>query len=334
MSVNSIKYSTIAPAVEPSTTYGRIDLTNLPFLQKGLGAEEKSVIKNLEGQVVIITGSNTGIGKATAVVLAKTGATIILACRDHTKALPVVDEIKTLSGNSNIRFMQLDLGDLTSVKEFAEEFHKKYQRLDILVNNAGVGNLLDRKTTKDGFEMQFGVNHLGHFYLTNLVLDLLRDTPKSRVINVSSDFHRNVKMDFDNLQFERNYEMVDAYSHSKLYNILFTRELARRVKDDGIKVVSLSPGVVNTDINRNLKEKWYSRIFLGVLRPIFWLMVPSPERGAQTSLYLSLEEHEKLIDGGYYSDCHKAVESEDANNEEYQRKLWQVSEELIKNANV
>ena len=180
----------------------------------------------LDGKTVIITGANTGIGKETALDLAKRGARVILACRDLDKANTAANEIREASGNSGILVKKLDLASKNSVREFADGIVKGETKLDILINNAGIMCCPCWKT-EDGFDMQFGVNHLGHFLLTNLLIDLLKRSAPSRVVNVSSNAHRG-EIDLDDLNSEKSYSRVGAYSNSKLANILFTRELSRR----------------------------------------------------------------------------------------------------------
>ncbi len=207
-----------------------------------------NITKDLLGQVVIVTGSNTGIGKETARVLARMGASVVLACRDVGKSLPVVEELKKDTNNENIEFIRLDLMDLKSIKDFSEEFKSKYDRLNILINNAGIMAIPDRRETKDGFELQFGTNHLGHFCLTTLLLDLIKKSAPSRIINLSSVASAIGTMNWNDILFEKGYNLSTAYAQSKLANIIFTKELQRRLKNDNVKVMSVHPGVVATDL--------------------------------------------------------------------------------------
>ena len=248
--------------------------------------------KDLTGQVIIITGSSAGIGKETARVLAYMNPTIIMACRSEEKTLPVIEEIQKESLNDKVIFMKLDLGDLKSIKAFTEEFKSKYTTLNVLINNAGVTHS-DRKLTKDGFEAVFGTNHLGHFYLTELLIDVLKKSAPSRIINVSSKLHEGAKMNWEDLMYEKSYSMLPVYNQSKLANVLFSKELQRRYGEYGIKTVSLHPGVIQTELNRDFATKWYGKIFLG----IFNLFSGTALEGAQTTLYCTLEDHEKLQAG-------------------------------------
>ncbi len=188
----------------------------------------------------------------------------------------------------------------------------------------------ERKETKDGFELQFGTNHLGHFYLTTLLLDLIKKTAKSRIINLSSIVSEYVKMDWDNLMFERDYNLSLAYAQSKLANILFTKELQRRLKNDDIKVVAVHPGMVYPELTRYAAEKWYFRAVLSVAGYAFIKAFgKSALQGAQTSLYCALEDFDKLEGGGYYADCKIKKLNPEAWKEENWIKLWEVSEKLI-----
>ena len=207
----------------------------------------------LDGKTVIITGANTGIGLETAVDLAKRNAAkIILACRSVERGEKAAVEVRKRSNNDNVVFCQLDLASLESVRKFAGKILEEEPRIDILINNAGVMALPQRTLTKDGFEMQFGTNHLGHFLLTYLLLDRIKEAPSARIVNVSSSAHRRGKMDFDNLNSEKSYVPWVAYGTSKLANILFTRSLAKRLKGTNVTANSLHPGVINTELARHL----------------------------------------------------------------------------------
>lgn len=205
----------------------------------------------IDDKVVIVTGSNCGIGFATALDLAKRGGKIYLACRSEEKALAALKNIKEQSGNDAIFFMKLDLSSLASVREFSKNFHEKETRLDILINNAGV--LTGGEKTEDGFEVNMGINHLGHFLLTNLLLDLLKASAPSRIIVVASAIHRYGKIDKDNLNAEKSFPgSWKGYGNSKLANILFANELSRKLAGTGVTVNSLCPGAVDTDVTKNL----------------------------------------------------------------------------------
>ena len=205
----------------------------------------------LDGKTVIITGANTGIGKETAIDLAKRNARVILACRSVEKGEKAAVEVRKRSESDNVVFQQLDLASLTSVRQFAARILEEEPRLDILINNAGVIGPQHMKT-EDGFEMQFGVNHLGHFLLTNLLLDRLKEVPSARIVTVSSNAYKNARIDFDDLNSEKSYYMFRTYCNSKLANILFTHSLSECLKGTNVTANVLHPGAVRTDISRHV----------------------------------------------------------------------------------
>ena len=206
----------------------------------------------LDGKTVIITGANTGIGLETAVDLAKRNARVILACRSVERGETAAVEVRKRSGNDNVVFVQLDLASLDSVRKFAAKILEEEPHIDILINNAGVMAIPKRMLTQDGFEMQFGTNHLGHFLLTNLLLDRIKEAPSARIVNVSSKAHIRGNLDFDNLNSEKSYTPWLAYGNSKLANILFTRSLAKRLEGTGVMTNSLHPGLIMTELSRHL----------------------------------------------------------------------------------
>lgn len=311
-------------------TAGAIGVAGLVFGRAYFKGGVCNIKKDLTGQVVIITGANTGIGKETARTLAQMGATVILASRDATKTLAVVEEIKAQNPSGTVEFMKLDLSDLKAVKDFVAEFKSKYQKLNILINNAGVMFIPAKTLTKDGFEMQFGVNHLGHFYLTSLLIDFLKKTAPSRIINLSSKANMFGKINWEDLNAEKGYNMVNAYAQSKLANIIFTKELQRRLGDSNIKAVAVHPGVVATELTRYVGAKWYMKGPIALYDgPMLALFGKTPVQGAQTTLYCALEDHEKLQGGAYYADCKVTSENKAARKEESWKKLWDISEKLI-----
>ncbi|KAK7882706.1 hypothetical protein WMY93_028880 [Mugilogobius chulae] len=282
----------------------------------------------LHGKTAIVTGSNTGIGKATALDLAKRGARVILACRSKERAEAAVYDIRRESGNNQVLFMPLDLSSLQSVRDFAQTFLKTEPRLDFLVNNAGV---VGPGRTRDGFGMEFGVNHLGHFLLTHLLLDRLKQCAPSRIVTVASLVHHIGNIDFalldstkDLVTGERNAAKdLMAYAHSKLCNILFTRELANRLEGTSVSCFSLHPGVVRTELGRNMHPFWE---FL--VRPISVLLFLDPAGGAQTTLHCALQEGLEPLSGRYFSNCAVARMSAKARDDAVAKKLWEVSERL------
>ena len=236
-----------------SRSLGAIGVLLLKVLNYFMGRIKGGVCQSkacLDGATVIITGGNTGIGKETAIDLAKRNARVILACRNREKGKKAVVEVRNESGNSDVHFRQLDLSSLTSVRKFAQEVLEEESRVDILINNAGIMYCSCTKT-EDGFETQFVVNHLGHFLLTNLLLDRIKQAPEGRIVNVSSSAHTfSPQLNFSNINEPGNfYASHYAYPRSKLANILFTKALAKRLQGTNVTVNALHPGVVATDMN-------------------------------------------------------------------------------------
>ncbi|XP_045190445.2 retinol dehydrogenase 12-like isoform X2 [Mercenaria mercenaria] len=278
---------------------------------------------DLSGKVAIVTGANTGIGYFTALDFARRNARVILACRDLVKGQEAVEKIRGQTGNTDNVVIKLDLSLMKSVREFAEQINKQEARLDILVNNAGMAGLPLTKTD-EGFEVMYATNHFGHFLLTNLLLGLLKKSQPSRIVNVSSMAHRWSKgIDFDNLKAEKSYSITDTYFSSKLANILFTRELARKLEGTGVSTSCLHPGPVNT---RLLYDA-----FNPVLKPLHFIaacFLKTAEEGAQTSIYCSVSEDLEGVSGKYYVDCQEAEDqsSDLSKDMGLAKKLWEISE--------
>ncbi|XP_058019927.1 dehydrogenase/reductase SDR family member 13 isoform X2 [Ahaetulla prasina] len=277
---------------------------------------------SLRGKTVLITGGNAGIGKATAVDLARRGARVILACRDKARGESAVYDIRRESGNSEVILMILDLGSLNSVRAFAQTFLESEPRLDILINNAGV---FQAGQTADGFDLAFQVNHLGHFLLTHLLLDRLKRCAPSRVIILSSSAHKYGKIDFRTIHkpVEGLWKALHSYGSSKLANILHARELANRLEGTNITCYAVHPGVVKTKITR-FYPRWI--IWLGWFMRLF---IRDCEAGAQTSIYCATEEGIERLSGQYFVDCQPKVPSSPACDEQLAKKLWEFSERLL-----
>ncbi|XP_071778251.1 dehydrogenase/reductase SDR family member 13-like [Centroberyx gerrardi] len=281
----------------------------------------------LKGKTAIVTGSNTGIGKATALDLARRGARVILACRSKERAEAAAFDIRRESGNNEVVFMQLDLGSLKSVRRFAETFLKTEPRLDLLINNAG---LMGPGHTEDGFGMAFGVNHLGHFLLTNLLLERLQQCGPSRVVNVAALLHRFGAIDFPLLASQKDlvsgrstWHNFKAYCNSKLCNVLFTRELANRLEGTSVTCYSLHPGVIYTELCRNM-SLWQQLL----LMPVAKLLFLDPEAGSQTTLHCALQEGMEPFSGRYFSSCALHEVGAKGRDDALAKKLWEVSERL------
>jgi len=289
----------------------------------------------IDGKTVIVTGANTGIGKETALDLARRGGRIILACRSMQRGEEAVADIQQQlamkANNNNVIAMKLDLSSLSSVREFVEEFKKNEKRLDILINNAGVAFVPESKT-EDGFETTFGINHLGHFLLTNLLLDILKQSAPSRIVTVSSTGHHEFVsngIQFDDIMLETKYSGEFAYGQSKLANILFTRYLANLLEGTGVTTYSLHPGVINTEIFRYLSPEKNPLSYFYV-KVIGMLIFKDLTEGAQTQICCAIDPSLANETGKYYKDCVETEPSSAARDDETAKRLWDVSTKLVK----
>jgi len=280
----------------------------------------------LDGKTVVITGSNTGIGKTTAIDLNKRGAKIVMLCRSVDKAEAAADDIRS-EAKGEVVVLKMDLASLESIKVCVEQLKNILDKIDILINNAGVMQCPDLKT-KEGFEMQIGTNHFGHFYLTNLLMPLLKKAaPGARIVNVSSIAHNRGAIQWDDINFNKTpYDSSKAYAQSKLANILFTKELAKRLGGSGVTAYALHPGVVATELWRHMGD---TNGCIGSLVAGFvsWLC-KTPEAGAQTSIFCAVDESITDQSGRYYSDCKEKRPKPQAENMEDARRLWELSEQL------
>lgn len=287
-----------------------------------------SEIGDQAGRVAIVTGSNTGIGLPTAEELARRGARVVMACRNGEKARVAADRIAAGNPSGTVEALELDLASLDSVGAFCAEFERRFDRLDLLINNAGVmGPPLSR--TADGFELQLGTNHLGHFALTARLLGLLEQTAGSRVVTVASTLHRYGTIDFDDLQWEsRKYRPSQAYGQSKLANLLFTYELQRRFDKAGVaaRAVAAHPGYTGTDLQR----------YAGFLRILNPLVAMRPWQGALPTLYAATAPGAQA--GGYYGPDglgemrgypKRVGSSKESLDTDVAARLWTVSEKLV-----
>jgi len=275
-------------------------------------------MSNMTGRVCVVTGANAGIGKQTAIGLAKLGATVVMVCRDAGRAEKALREIKDKSSSDRVELMICDLASQKSIRQFADEFKQQHDRLDVLVNNAGVF-LRQRSHTEDGIESTFAINHLGYFLVTDLLLDLMKNSKPSRIVNVASTAHRYGKLDVNGWVSAKEYSAFGAYANSKLANVLFTYELARRLEGTGVTANCLHPGAVASNLFRGLP---------GFLEALIKLVTISPERGARTSIYLASAPDVHGITGKYFARRRPEKSSEASYDLEAARRLWEVSEEL------
>ena len=277
-----------------------------------------------QGKVCLITGANSGIGKATALGLARMGATVVMVCRDRVRGEEAQREIKMQSGNDAVDLLLADLSSQQSIRQLAETFRQRYTHLHVLINNAGAG-FTQRRESVDGLEMTFAVNYLAPFLLTNLLLDVLKDSAPARIINVDSDNHRFVRLDMQDLQLQRRYGFLRAYGRSKLALLLFTYELARRLHGTGITVNALEPGPTATTFGQSGAGP-LARTILRFLSSRFG----SVEKGAQTSIYLASAPEVETITGKYFVKSVPKRSSARSYDESLQHQLWEVSAKLVK----
>ena len=249
---------------------------------------------------------------------------MILACRDVERGTRAEMEIKKASKSDKVIFKQLDLASFASIKKFATEISKEESRIDILINNAGI--ICPYWKTEDGFEMQFGVNHLGHFLLTNLLLDQIKESPSGRIVVVSSIAHERCKgINFDDINSTESYDRRTAYCQSKLANNLFTLALSKRLSGTNVTVNCLHPGVVYTELLRHIKRRWFKMI---ILLPVTLLMMKTPWQGAQTNIYCAVAEELEGVSGHYFADCKEKKPSPAALDELAAEQLWSLSVKL------
>lgn len=286
-------------------------------------------ISNLQGRVFIVTGANSGIGKETVKELAKRKATIIMACRNMQNAKNVISEIRHQTPNGELIPMELDLASLSSIREFATEVLKNFPEIHVLINNAGVYTpLKEHAFTKDGFEIHFGINHLGHFLLTNLLIERLKENAPSRVVIVTSKLLESGVIDFSNLNGEKGIttkgRMNPGYCNSKLANAYFGIELAKRVKDYNVNVYMVCPGFAYTGLFRHVKRSWFHYI---VFPPFALLFLRTANQGAQTVLHCAIEPSLCNETGHIYRDC-KLYVSKKQLDPKIALQLWEVSAKL------
>jgi len=277
-------------------------------------------------KICLVTGATAGIGRITATALAAHGSELVIHGRNQEKAEITVNQIKAETGNDQVSYLLADFSDLDQVRNLAAEFQEKFDHLHVLVNNAGAF-FNKRIPTSYGVEMTFLINHLAPFLLTNLLLETLKNSSPARIVNISSEGHRQGKIDFNDLGFEKGYFGMKAYGRSKLANILFTYELARHLEGTGVTVNALHPGHIATDIWKN---------DFGVMGPVLkWFMsriALSPEEGAENSIFLATSPEVEEIHGKYFIKNEPAQSSPTSYDEEIAHRLWKLSTELTSQA--
>lgn len=276
----------------------------------------------MKGRNVIITGGNAGIGLATSIALAKQGAKIYIVSRSKEKAEEAVKTIFAASGNKNVKYFLANLSSQQSIRQLASEIKNEISVVDVLINNAG-GTFSDFTLSEDGLEMTIATNHFAYFLLTNLLLDRIKNSDYARIVNVASGSHYKGKIDFESFTKEKNYFIMKAYEQSKLSNVLFTNELADRLKGTQVTVNSLHPGFVKTHIG-NKNATWYSDLFWSVATTLGAISV---EDGAKTSVYLASSPEVKNTTGQYFDKCKEKKPAALALDKELGKKLWKKSEE-------
>ena len=277
---------------------------------------DKVLLKN---KIILITGATSGIGKETAIGLARLNATIIFTTRDILKGEKVKKELIEKTNNKNIHILKCDLASFESIRNCCKEFKSKYNNLHILINNAGVWDF-KRRESKDGIENIFATNYLAPFLMTNLLLDLLKQSSPSRVINVTSGMHYG-KINFDDIEFKNNFSGAKAYRQSKLGLILFTQLFAKKIEGTGVTVNTVHPGMNKTDLGRDA----------GVLsKLIFKMMGKDPKIGAETSIYLASSPDVKNISGEYFVKKKIKKSSKESYDMEAAKKLWDISKKYVK----
>ena len=285
----------------------------------------------MKGKICIVTGSNSGIGKETTLGLANMGATVVMVVRDQRRGENAQREIMRQTGNNSVDLMMCDLSSMNSIQHFVKEFKRKYDRLDVLVNNAGA-LFNKREVTPEGFERTFAVNYLGPFLLVHELIDLLKKSAPSRIINVSSGLAKNGRVDLDDLQSEKNYvgtkpyssRRAPVYSNTKLMLMMFTYELARRLKGSGVTANVLMPGFVATNLGKN-SGNLSSSIMFKMVRP----MQINARKGAETSIYLASSDEVKDVSGKCFAKKKEVLTCSASYDEDLQKKLWSKTESIL-----
>lgn len=274
-------------------------------------------------KICMITGANSGIGKETALELARMGATVVMVCRDRDRGEAALQEIKEESGNDSVELMVADLASQRQIRRLVDDFRNRYEKLHLLINNAGV-SMEKRTLTEDRIEYTFAVNHLACFLLTTQLMDPLTAAEEGRIVNVSSGAHRHVTMNFSNLQGEKKFKHWQQYSQTKLANILFTYELARRLDGTGITANSIQPGLVKTEIWNKIGESTLKKFFVRLISPF----MQTPKDGAKTLIYAATAPELKHVSGRHFAKCQESIPTDESQDPLHALKLWEISEKL------
>ncbi|MHA6483494.1 SDR family oxidoreductase [Paenibacillus sp. strain BS8-2] len=275
-------------------------------------------------KIAMVTGANSGMGLATSIGLARAGMHVIMVCRNQARGMQALSSVQQNAGSGSAELMICDLGSLADIRRFAAAFNARGDALDVLVNNAGVVSL-KRELTKDGFESMIGINHLGHYLLTMLLLDKVKQAEQGRIVVVASGAYKAGKIRFDDPHFSKGFNVASGYGQSKLANILFARSLAKRLKGTSATVNSLHPGAVATSIGVN-RDNGFGKSVHALLKPFFL----TPEQGSETALYLSLSPEVAGVSGQYYYKKRMQSLSGKAADDEAAERLWKWSEEVTR----
>jgi len=272
-------------------------------------------------KICLVTGGNSGIGKSVALGLAKMGATVVVVSRNKEKGQTAVTDIIEKSGNKNVELIQADMSSQNSIHQLVNEFRARHEKLHLLINNAGV-YLTKRSETEDGLESTFAVNHLGPFLLTSLLVDILKASAPSRIVNVTSDAHKGARINFEDLQGEKKFSGWQAYGQSKLAMILYTHGLSKKLEGTGVTVNSAHPGVVRTNFAKNNG----GLVMLGFR--FLGMFFISPESAAKRILYVATSPDLEGVTGKYFTKMHEVKSSQESYDDDSARRLWQISEQL------
>jgi NAD(P)-dependent dehydrogenase (short-subunit alcohol dehydrogenase family) len=279
-------------------------------------------MNNMNNKTILITGASAGIGLQSAIGLAKLGAKVVMVGRDEGRTAKAVELVKSQTGNQFVSFLLADLSSLQEVRRLAQEFKKRHEKLDVLLNNAGA-IFLWRKVSVDDYEMTLALNHLNYFLLTDLMLDMLKSAPSARIVNVASRAHYRGHVNFDDLQSQRRYNGMRVYSMSKLMNVLFTYELARRLQGTNVTANCLHPGFVASNFAYN--NGWFVRLGMSFMSGRI-----SAEDGAKCSIYLASSPEVEGVSGKYFNyDLKETRSSEESFNQDTAGRLWEISKKLV-----